>query len=237
MPGWSTRPALMALACLCFTGCVHVGQQQQQPWRLFTLSPLPEPGAEQAATTNSPEATQPTAGLGPIHLPGYLDQDQIVTRISQNAVSLSDDDRWAESLEDNIDQVLAHNLSALLRTDRVRLHSWPARERPIYQLEIDVLSFETDTAGTAYLAARWFLRDVASRQTMAEKETRLSVSRAGTRRNAGGAHDADRGGQAGGVNLGIGGSTSHFEVRDTGSGPVARRSSGWLGLLVVLRDV
>ncbi len=176
----SARPVFLALACICFTGCVHVGQQQQQPWRLFTLSPVAEPGAEQAATTDLPGGTQPAVGLGPIHLPGYLDQDQIVTRISQNDVTLSDDDRWAESLEDNIGQVLAHNLSVLLRTDRVRLYPWPARERPIYQLEIDVLSFETDTAGTAHLAARWFLRDVGSRQTIAEKETRLSVSGAPT---------------------------------------------------------
>ena len=176
----SARPVFLALACICFTGCVHVGQQQQEPWRLFTLSPVPDPGAEQAATTNLTGGTQPAVGLGPIHLPGYLDQDQIVTRISQNDVTLSDGDRWAESLEDNIGQVLAHNLSVLLRTDRVRLHPWPARERPIYQVEIDVLSFERDTAGTAHLVARWFLRDVASRQTIGQKETRLTASGAGT---------------------------------------------------------
>ena len=179
MRGPCARPVFLALACICFTGCVHVGQQQQQPWGLFTLSPLPGPGAEQAATTNSPGLARPAIGVGPIQLPGYLDQDQIVTRISQNRVTLSGDDRWAEPLEDNIGQVLAHNLSVLLR-DRVRVQPWPARERPTYQLEIDVLSFETDTAGTAHLVARWFLRDVASRQTIAEKETRLTASGAGT---------------------------------------------------------
>ena len=151
-------------------GCVHVGQQQDQPWRLFTLSPLPEPEAEQAASTSSPGPVQPRGiGVGPIHLPGYLDQDQIVTRISQNHVTLSDNDRWAEPLEDNIGHVLAQNLSMLLQNDRVILHPWPGQQRPTYQLEIEVLSFETDTAGTAHLAARWFLRDVASRQTIARE--------------------------------------------------------------------
>ena len=124
---------------------------------------------------------QPAIGVGPIHLPGYLDQDQIVTRISQNGLTLSDDDRWAEPLEDNIAHVLAHNLSAAA-PDRSGKTCTPGRleQRPTYQLEIDVLSFETDTAGTAHLAARWFLRDVASRQTIAEKETRLTASGAGT---------------------------------------------------------
>jgi uncharacterized lipoprotein YmbA len=67
----------------------------------------------------------------------------------------------------------------LLQNDQVSLNNWPGRQRPVYQLEIDVLSFETDTAGTAHLAARWLLRDVASRQTIAEKETRLTDSAGG----------------------------------------------------------
>lgn len=179
MRGGSARSVFLALACIGLTGCVHVGQQQQQPWRLFTLSPLAAPGAEQTATTNSPGPARPAVGLGPIQLPGYLDQDQIVTRISPNRVTLSGDDRWAEPLEDDIGQMLAHNLSVLLR-ERVSRQPWPARERPIYQLDVNVLSFETDTAGTAHLIARWSLRDIASRQTIAEKETRLTASGAGT---------------------------------------------------------
>jgi uncharacterized lipoprotein YmbA len=179
MRGRCARPMLLGLACIWFTACVHVGQQQEQPWRLLTLSPLPEP-VEDTGTTSSPGPVQSAIGVGPIYLPGYLDQNQLVTRISQNRVTLSENDRWAESLEENIAQVLAHNLSILLRTDRVILHPWPAQQRPTYQLEIDVLSFETDTAGTAYLAARWFLRDVARRQTIAEKEVRLTAPAAGS---------------------------------------------------------
>lgn len=176
----SFRPVVLGLASICFMACVQVGQQQEEPWRLFALSPLPEPEAEDAGTTSSPGPMQFAIGVGPIHLPGYLDQDQLVTRISQNRVTLSETDRWAESLEDNMAQVLAHNLSILLRSDGVKLRPWPAQQRPTHQLEIDVLRFETDTAGTAYLAARWFLRDVARRQTIAEKEVRLTAPAAGS---------------------------------------------------------
>ena len=179
MRGPSARPTLLGLAWLSFTACVHVGQQQEHPWRLFTLSPLPE--AERAAEViSSPGPVQPAIGLGPIHLPGYLDQDQIVTRISQNRITLSDNDRWAEPLADNIAHVLAQNLSMLLQTQQVTLQPWTGQQRPTYQLEIDVLSFETDTAGTAHLVARWFMRDVATRQTIAEKEVRLTASAEGT---------------------------------------------------------
>jgi uncharacterized lipoprotein YmbA len=170
---------LLGLAYASVTACVHVGQRQADPWQLFTLSPLPE--AEQAKTSSSSQRpAQPAIGVGPIHLPGYLDQDQIVTRISQNRLTLSENARWAEPLEDNVAHVLAQNLSLLLQTNPVTVHPWPRRERPTYQLEIDVLSFETDTAGTAHLAARWLLRDVASSQTIAKQEARLTASAAGS---------------------------------------------------------
>ena len=177
--GGRSRPVFMALAWICITGCVHVGQQQQQPWRLFTLSPLSEPEAEPAAATSSPGPARLAIGVGPVHLPGYLDQDQMVTRITQHRITLSGNDRWAEPLEDNMAHAVAQNLSMLLQADGITVHTWPGQQRPTYQVEIDVLSFETDTAGAAHLAARWFLREVTSRQTIAEREIRLTASGAG----------------------------------------------------------
>jgi uncharacterized lipoprotein YmbA len=168
----------LALANVGLTACVHVGHQESHPWRLFTLSPLPE--TEEAAVISSPGPVRASIGVGPIHLPGYLDQDEIVTRISESGYTLSDSDRWAEPLEDDIARVLARNLSTLLRTDQLTLHPWPAPQRPTYQLEIEMLRFEADTAGTAHLAAHWFLRDVTRRQTIAEKEVRLSTAAAGS---------------------------------------------------------
>ncbi len=175
----SGRSMFLALVCLCFSGCVRVGHQQEDPWRLFTLSALPEPEADKVGAAASPGPVQATIGVGPVHLPGYLDQDQIVTRISQHRVSVSDSDRWAEPLDDNIEQSLAHNLSMLLQSEGMIVQPWPGPERPTYQLEIDVLSFETDTTGTTHLIGRWFLRDVATRRTIAEKEARLTAPAAG----------------------------------------------------------
>ena len=166
------RPMSLGLACLCVTACIRVGQQQN--WGLFTLSPLPP--AEQTVTVSSPGRVPLTIGVGPIHLPGYLDQDHMVTRISQNRFAVSENDRWAEPLADNLAHVLAQNLSMLLRTHQVTLRPWPGQQRPRYQLEIEILSFETDTTGTAHFAARYFLRDVASRRTIAENEARLTAT-------------------------------------------------------------
>jgi uncharacterized protein len=178
MRGPFVRPMLLGLACLCFSACVHIGQQQKLPWRLFTLSPLPDAG--QTGVISSPGPGKPVIGVGPIHLPGYLDQDQIVTRISQDHVALSDNDRWAEPLADNLAQVLAQDLSRLLQTQYVTLYPWTGQQRPIYQLEIEVLRFEMDTTGMAHLVARYSMRDVGSRQMIVGKEVSLTALATGS---------------------------------------------------------
>jgi uncharacterized lipoprotein YmbA len=170
MRGLSARQMFLGLACICVAACVR---QQRNPWRLFTLSALPR--AEQTVTNGSPGQVL-AIGVGPIHLPEYLDQDQIVNRISQNRFALSENDRWAEPLAHNVANVLAENLSMLLQTDAVTVHPWPGPQRPSHQLEIEVLRFETDTTGTAHLTARYFLRDVATGQTIATKEARLTAT-------------------------------------------------------------
>ena len=170
MRGLSVRPMVLWLVCICVAACVR---QQRNPWRLFTLSALPR--AEQTVTNGSPGQVL-AIGVGPIHLPEYLDQDQIVNRISQNRFALSENDRWAEPLAHNVADVLAENLSMLLQTDAVTVRPWPGPQRPSHQLEIEVLRFETDTTGTAHLTARYFLRDVATGQTIATKEARLTAT-------------------------------------------------------------
>jgi uncharacterized protein len=170
MRGLSVRRMFLGLACICIAACVR---QQRNPWRLFTLSALPR--AEQTATNGSPGQVL-TIGVGPIHLPEYLDQDQIVNRISQNRFALSENDRWAEPLADNVANVLVENLSMLLQNDEAAVYPWPGRQRPSHQLEVEVVRFETDTTGTAYLTARYFLRDVANGQTIATNETRLTAT-------------------------------------------------------------
>jgi len=165
------RRMLLALACICISACVG---RQRTPWRLFTLSALPR--AEQTAPNDSPDRVPLAIGVGPIHLPEYLDQDQIVSRVSRNRFALSENDRWAEPLADNVANVLVENLSMLLQNDEAAVYPWPGRQRPSHQLEIDVLRFETDTSGTAHLVARYLLRDLANGQTIATNETRLTAT-------------------------------------------------------------
>jgi len=141
------------------------------PSRFFTLSAL-------AQTENAPpkaaDAPGISLGIGPITLPGYLDRQEIVMRVAPNQISLAENDRWAEPLENNFARVLGQNLAAILGAERVSGYPWPLDKKPLYQLEVEVLRFEVDTAQQAQLSARWSVRDSGKKDAVRYRETRLS---------------------------------------------------------------
>jgi uncharacterized lipoprotein YmbA len=177
MRGLATPLIGLGLACLAVTECVNLGPKPD-PSRFFTLTPIPQP--ERGTAGSSTDSAQVAVGVGPVRLPGYLDREQVVTRVSQNRFAVAENDRWAEPLEDNFALVLAQDLSALLSSDRVTRYPWPSNRRPAYQVEIEVQRFEADTAHTAQLVARWFLRDVATREALDVRESRLTGPVRGT---------------------------------------------------------
>ena len=117
---------------------------------------------------------QISLGVGPVRLPGYLDRREIVTRIAQNRFDVSDNDRWAEPLDENFTHVLAQNLSVLLGSDRIITYPWPLDKRPRYRVQIDVFRFEVNSAGEAELTARWAIVDVTNKQEPRFKESRFT---------------------------------------------------------------
>ena len=123
-----------------------------QPSKFYLLNSLS--AAEQAMVKAH---TELAIGIGPLDIPEYVDRPQIVTRISENELNLAEFHKWAEPLKDNIPQVLADNLSVLLKTDQVATYPWK-RTTPInYQVAIEITRFDTASDGQAHLIARWHL--------------------------------------------------------------------------------
>jgi uncharacterized lipoprotein YmbA len=141
----------------------------------FLLSPVPPQGA---ASTPLPVAV----GLGPIELPGYLDRAQIVVRISDNQVALSDADRWAEPLFANLARTLEEDLAALLPGASFVAYPWYPSEAPDHAVAITFRRFEADAAGSVVLDATW---DVTSAGTRVDgRATRIEEPAAGADRAA-----------------------------------------------------
>ena len=156
---------------MCLTACASLGPKAD-PSRFFILTSVPQ--THHSSPRCSPTPSKLAVGVGPIQLPGYLDRQQLVSRISENRLDVAENDRWAEPLGDNLGRILTQNLSVLLGTDNVSLYPWPSDLRPTYQVEIEVLSFEPDSARNAELTARWILRDVPTRAILSVKESELT---------------------------------------------------------------
>src|SRR5918994_4797140 len=157
-----------ALIALSITGC-STFSPRPDPSRIFTLSSLPE--VQQARLKNSTRPEKMFLGIGPIKFPGYLDRQEIVVRSAQNRFDVSENDRWAEPLQENFARVLSQNLAVLLNTDLITTYPWPPGNRPRYQVEIEVLRFEANNDRNAQLFARWAVLDAGDKKIAVVKES------------------------------------------------------------------
>jgi uncharacterized lipoprotein YmbA len=139
------------------------------PSRVFTLMPLPE--AEQWRVRGTEKINGLLVGIGQIRFPAYLDREQIVPRPAQNRLDISENDRWAESLEENFTRVLSQNLGTLLGDARVIRYPWQMSQRPTCQIEMKVLGFEPSANQQVELLAHWALVDHSNKTRLVFKDT------------------------------------------------------------------
>jgi uncharacterized protein len=167
----STNSALRsAVIALSLAGC-STFSARPDPSRFFTLSSLPQ--VEQASLKNSTKPEKMFLGIGPIKFPSYLDRQEIVVRSAQNRFDVSENDRWAEPLQENFSRVLSENLALLLNTDLIIIYPWSPTNRPRYHVEIDVLRLEANSERNGQLFARWSVVDGADKKVAVVKESRI----------------------------------------------------------------
>jgi hypothetical protein len=110
---------ISTFALFLATGCL--GGPKQEP-TYFTLSAV-------AAPDGAPVATRPELGLalGQVEIPRYLDRPELVTRTGPHRLRMWNGVRWGGSLQDDVQRVLADDLSRLLGTTRVAVYPDEAR--------------------------------------------------------------------------------------------------------------
>jgi uncharacterized protein len=155
----------VVLAVFALAGCSSFTTPTPDRSRFFALTSK----AEANAAANPIGFEQISLGVGPVRIPGYLDREELVTRVAENRFDVSQNDRWIEPLEENVSRVLAQNLYTLLKTERIVRYPWPSSRRVTHQVEVEVLRFEPNTAREAELSARWVIVDTATKQSLANK--------------------------------------------------------------------
>jgi uncharacterized lipoprotein YmbA len=98
-------------------------------------------------------------GIGPVKIPEYLNQPEIVTRITQNEVRLDEFAKWAEPLENNISRALAENLPSLLCIRSIAVFPWRGQTPIDYRIDVHVIHMDGILGESASLDVAWSITD------------------------------------------------------------------------------
>lgn len=125
------------------------------PVRFYTLQPAP-----QAAPTNVPRVDYQIE-LAPVTVPQQADQPQIMLREGQNNGALTPlySDRWSAPLGNEIGSALTDTLTRTLGALNMQTLS-PAKDVPVWRIQVDVQRFDMVEGGPARLDATWRVRPI-----------------------------------------------------------------------------
>lgn len=94
-------------------------------------------------------------GVGPVRLPAYLDQPQMVRWVTANRVEIEELERWGAPLQQEVMRVLAQNLTELLGTGRVVTYPWEGAIPLDLQVTLEMRRFDPTADGDVQLEAVW----------------------------------------------------------------------------------
>jgi len=146
---------ILGILVVALSGCAST-----PPTRFFVLSSISGPEEMRSGEGERCFAI----GIGPVKIPEYLNQPEIVTRVTQSEVRLDEFARWAEPLEDNISHALAENLSSLLCIWTIAIFPWRAQTPIDYRIDVHVIQMDGMLGGNAFLDVSWSIADGADRR-------------------------------------------------------------------------
>ncbi len=94
-------------------------------------------------------------GLGPIVIPEYLQQPQMVTYVADNELMLNEFHRWAEPLQSNIVRVVQSDLSGLLPYIKFHKYPWRQSANIKYRVKVNISQFDMDNHNNSILRAKY----------------------------------------------------------------------------------
>jgi len=149
---------------LCLLAIVLAGCASARPTQFYTLSPS---AAQTAATANY------SISVGPVSVPAVVDRSQIVLQMGPNQVFISEFDRWAAPLKQDIARMVAENLASMLGASQSTVFPQLTTAEVSYRVVIDILRFESVPDQAAILDARW---TVSSRKNGRSVSNRTKIT-------------------------------------------------------------
>jgi hypothetical protein len=139
---------------------VLLGCAGSPPTKFFVLSSNPD--SEKVGNREGERCF--AIGIGPVRIPEYLNQPDIVTRLTQNELRLDGSAKWAEPLEDNISQAVAENLPSLLCIRSTAIFPWRGGTPIDYRIDVHVIQMDGILGESASLDVTWSISDGTARK-------------------------------------------------------------------------
>ena len=168
----SGRTCRFIVLFCAFMVLAHTGCARTQPSRFYALTSIPE------ITNADPEnlsVNGKTIGVGPVEIPSYLDRPQIVTLRGPHQIHMAEFDRWAGTLKENINSVIAQNLSTLLSGDQVYVFPWRSVKPFDYQITVRIIHFDAVQGEMVNLDARWVISEQEGRHMLLEQGSQIRI--------------------------------------------------------------
>ncbi len=96
-------------------------------------------------------------GIAEVETSEYLQKPEIVTRYSDKHLNVHEVERWAGSLEKNIQSVLRQNLEKLIPRYTFLSYPWEEPLSDAYRIYLHVDRYDGDSNGTVTMKGRWSL--------------------------------------------------------------------------------
>jgi hypothetical protein len=153
-----TLPALLATVTL--SGC-----RNPSPTMVFhTLTPTAPLSQEKQAWGLE---------IMPVQLPELLQRSPIVLRTGTGTHRLSGTHRWGNTLEKDLQRVLAENLAALLGTTSVVPYPQGDSVKAAFRISLDVSRCDGEPGGTLHFRGTWMIQKSGTGELAALRKTIL----------------------------------------------------------------
>lgn len=114
---------------------------------------------QQSATDVASRENNVTVLLGPLRVADYLQRENMLQREADGSLSLSQQARWAGSLQDDIGQLLLRQVSAQLGSSRISLYPDRVGIEAQAQIVLSISRLDSGVQQPAVLEAQWRLLD------------------------------------------------------------------------------
>lgn len=148
------KAVVLAASLLTLTGCGLLSPRPD-PSRYFMLRAIPAPAGVPLDDL--------VLGLGPVTVPVYLDQYEMLDLVGPYEMKYSEEHRWVEPLGGQIYRTLAGNLRRQLSPDAILSYPWYASDGVDVAVEVSFDPIRLDNSGAWRGGAAWVVRDPATR--------------------------------------------------------------------------